>query len=55
MNFSYLYLDEKCLSYTNLLEKILLSGGNQGESNPSDYENFRGYENTAKSSYYDVK
>lgn len=53
MNFSYLYLDEKSLSYTNLLEKILLSG-EAGSEDPNRYENFRGYDDTAKSSYYDV-
>ena len=54
MNFSYLYLDEKSLCYSNVLEKVMLSGIDGAEVNPSDYQNFNGYEDTAKSSYYDV-
>lgn len=53
MNFSYLYLDEKSLSYGNLLEKIMLSGDHKN-ARPEDYENFRGYDDSAKSDYYDV-
>ena len=53
MNLSYLYLDEKSLSYANVLEKVMISGI-EGNSDPSHYENFRGYDDTAKSSYYDV-
>ena len=54
MNFSYLYIDEKCLTYANVLEKVMLSGADGAEVAPSDYENFNGYQDTAKSSYYDV-
>lgn len=53
MNFSYLYLDEKSLSYANVLEKVMLSGI-EGDSDPAHYQNFRGYDDTAKSTYYDV-
>ena len=54
MNFSYLYLDEQSLSYAGVLEKVMLSGQDGAEVNPSDYQNFNGYQDTAKSSYYDV-
>jgi len=30
MNFKYLYLDEKCLSYHNLLEKFVISNDESG-------------------------
>ena len=68
MNFNYLYLDEKSISYTNLLQKVLMNGegddkdkdnlnGNGiGEYNSNtNYENFMGYDTTSKKTYYDVK
>lgn len=53
MNLSYLYIDEKSLSYANVLEKVMINGI-EGNSDPSHYENFGGYNDKAKSSYYDV-
>lgn len=38
MHFSYFYLDEKSLSYSNLLEKILNADNNIGENEKKNLE-----------------
>jgi hypothetical protein len=39
MNFSYLYLDEKSLSYHNLLQKVLMNGNGNGNGNDNGNNN----------------
>ncbi len=38
MHFNYFYLDEKSLSYSNLLEKILVSDNNVGDADKKNME-----------------
>ena len=49
MHFGYFYLDEKSLSYTNLLEKILYAENSIGESEKKDLEQ------EFTKNYYNVK
>lgn len=49
MHFSYFYLDEKSLSYSNLLEKILSADNNVGDTER------RNLEADFSKNYYSVK
>jgi len=38
MHFNYFYLDEKSLSYTNLLEKIMVADNNMSDKDMNKLE-----------------